>query len=76
MKIEFSGGGYLSIDRIITESNHEMVEVTTTIDNNKSGIRCVITKENALRIAEDIMGWFNDEIEPDKQNETVLQSEE
>ena len=73
MKIEFPGGGYLSIDRIITESNNEMVEVTTTIDNNKSGIHCVITKENALRIAEDILGWFDNKVDPNTNDETVLQ---
>lgn len=73
MKIEFPGGGYLSIDRIITKNNKEMVEVTTTIDNNKSGIHCVITKENALRIAEDILDWFDNEAEPNTNDETVLQ---
>ena len=73
MKIEFPGGGYLSIDRIITKNNNEMVEVTTTIDNNKSGIHCVITKENALRIAEDILGWFDNEVKPNTDDETVLQ---
>lgn len=76
MKIEFPGGGYLSIDRIITKNNNEMVEVRATIDNNKSGIHCVITKENALRIAEDILDWFDNEVKPNTNDETVLQPTE
>lgn len=65
MKIEFENGAYLSIDRLVTKDNYEMLDITSTTYDGQTSIHCIITKDNALKIAADIMDWFK--------NETVLQ---
>ena len=75
MKVKLASGGYVSIDRIVTPEGVELVEVAVMI-NEISGTKAIIDPNEALAIAHDINNWFYDtKIEPDTQDETVLQSE-